>query len=130
MVCVPEPPRFVFPQPLFTLIIVSHLWKRWLFWLFWFFLTIFYKIFDNSQSTSNELMFQNCFCREFFICNCKVALGLLENALSNTLQFIKQESTNDSYTSEEKREMKKDAVEFRNLQAKLAHFLKGVVSVK
>ena len=57
-------------------------------------------------------------------------LGLLENALSNTLQFIKQESTNDSYTSEEKREMKKDAVEFRNLQAKLAHFLKGVVSVK
>lgn len=57
-------------------------------------------------------------------------VGLLENALSNTLQFIKQESTNDSYTSEEKREMKKDAVEFRNLQAKLAHFLKGVVSVK
>ena len=59
-----------------------------------------------------------------------VVVGLLENALSNTLQFIKQESTNDSYTSEEKREMKKDAVEFRNLQAKLAHFLKGVVSVK
>ncbi len=59
-----------------------------------------------------------------------VSFGLLENALSNTLQFIKQESTNDSYTSEEKREMKKDAVEFRNLQAKLAHFLKGVVSVK
>lgn len=59
-----------------------------------------------------------------------IHLGLLENALSNTLQFIKQESTNDSYTSEEKREMKKDAVEFRNLQAKLAHFLKGVVSVK
>lgn len=62
--------------------------------------------------------------------NIPVPVGLLENALSNTLQFIKQESTNDSYTSEEKREMKKDAVEFRNLQAKLAHFLKGVVSVK
>ena len=60
----------------------------------------------------------------------RMKIGLLENALSNTLQFIKQESTNDSYTSEEKREMKKDAVEFRNLQAKLAHFLKGVVSVK
>lgn len=45
-------------------------------------------------------------------------------------RILGQESTNDSYTSEEKREMKKDAVEFRNLQAKLAHFLKGVVSVK
>ena len=57
-------------------------------------------------------------------------LGLIENALTNTLQFIKQQSKANTYTSEEKREMKKDAIEFRNLKAKLAQFLKGIVSVK
>lgn len=57
-------------------------------------------------------------------------LGLIENALENTLQFIKQESKDNTHTFEEKRKMKKDAIEFRNLQAKLAHFLKGIVSVK
>lgn len=57
-------------------------------------------------------------------------LGLLGNALANTLQFIKQESKDGSYTPEEKLEMKQDAIEFRNLQAKLAHFLKSIVPVK
>lgn len=57
-------------------------------------------------------------------------LGLIENALENTLQFIKQESKDNTHTFEEKHKMKKDAIEFRNLQAKLAHFLKGIVSVK
>ena len=57
-------------------------------------------------------------------------LGLIENALSNTLQLINQELKDNSHTSEEKREIKKDAIEFRNLQAKLAHFFKDIVSIK
>ena len=57
-------------------------------------------------------------------------LGLIDNALANTLQVIKQELKDNSHTSEEKRKMKNDAIEFRNLQAKLDHFFKDIVFIK
>lgn len=51
-------------------------------------------------------------------------LATIHHALMNALEYIKDESKKSTYSKDLIRDMKASSVEFRNLKAKIEHFMK------